>query len=103
MANKNNDVVIKDVYDKGLEAKIKKLKECQIIMEQAKKEVEDLKAEVKGYMNDINEKYIAVGPYKCKISETITTKFDKEYVKKHAPKTYENAIYTETGTRFTIT
>ena len=99
---KKNDVVIKAVENKDLEEKIAEFKELQMAMNALKKQIDDIKGEVKDYMAEINETYIAVGQYKCKISEVITTKFDKEYVKKHAPKTFEAAQYTEIGSRFTI-
>ena len=99
---KKNDVVIKAVENKELEEKIAEFKELQIVMDSVKKRMEEIKGEVKGYMTDINETYISVGQYKCKISEVVTTKFDKEYMKKHAPKTFEAAQYTEIGSRFTI-
>lgn len=99
---KKNDVVIKAVENKELEEKIAEFKELQIVMDSVKKRMEEIKGEVKGYMTDINETYISVGQYKCKISEVVTTKFDKDYVKKHAPKTFEAAQYTEIGSRFTI-
>lgn len=99
---KKNDVVIKAVENKDLEEKIAEFKELQIVMDSVKKRMEEIKGEVKGYMIDIDETYISVGQYKCKISEVVTTKFDKEYMKKHAPKTFEAAQYTEIGSRFTI-
>jgi hypothetical protein len=99
---KKNDVVIKAVENKDLEEKIAEFKELQIVMDSVKKRMEEIKGEVKGYMTDINETYISVGQYKCKISEVVTTKFDKDYMKKHAPKTFEAAQYTDTTTRFTI-
>lgn len=99
---KKNDVIIKAVDNKELEVKIAEFKELQMMMDSVKKRMEEIKGEVKDYMAEIDETYIAVGQYKCKISEVVTTKFDKEYMKKHAPKAYEKAQYTDTTTRFTI-
>ena len=99
---KKNDVAIKTVTNKELEIKIAEFKELQMVMESVKKRMEEIKGEVKEYMNEIDETYIAVGQYKCKISEVVTTKLDKEFIKKNAPKTFEKAQYTEIGSRFTI-
>ena len=99
---KKNDVVIKAVDNKELEKKIAQMKELQMAMDALKKQIDDIKGEVKDYMAEIDETYIAVGQYKCKISEVVTTKLDKEFIKKNAPKTFEKAQYTEIGSRFTI-
>ena len=64
---KKNDVAIKTVTNKDLEMKIAEFKELQVVMDSVKKRMEEIKGEVKEYMNDIDETYIAVGQYKCKM------------------------------------
>ena len=100
MAKKNE--VIKDIQNAELEEAIKEMKEYQTIMEQAEQKVKEIKAKVRNFMEENGETYVAIGQYKCKISEVTTTKFDKKYIQEKAPELFKEASYAETGTRFTI-
>lgn len=98
---KNNEI-IKDVQNAELEEAIKQMKEYQIIAEQAEQKVKEIKAKVRNFMEENGETYVAIGQYKCKISEVTTTKFDKKYIQEKAPELFRQATYEETGTRFII-
>ena len=95
--------IIKDVQNAELEEAIKQMKEYQTIMEQAEQKVKEIKERVRNFMEENGETYVAIGQYKCKISEVTSTKFNKKYIQEKAPELFKEASYVESGTRFTIT
>lgn len=83
--------IIKDVQDKEMEARIKELKEYKILQKQVGAKIEEAEAAVKQYMKDLGEDNIAIGQYTCTLTEVVKPTFDKEVVRKNAPKLFEKA------------
>lgn len=83
--------IIKDVQDKEMEARIKELKEYKILQKQVEEKIKEAEATVKQYMKDLGENNIAIGQYTCTLTEVVKSTFDKEVVRKNAPKLFEKA------------
>lgn len=94
--------IIKDVQDKEMEARIKELKEYKILQKQVEDKIKESEAVVKQYMKDIGEDNIAIGQYTCKLTEVVRDTFDKEVVRKNAPKLFEKASGTSSYIRLLI-
>jgi predicted phage-related endonuclease len=94
--------IIKDIKDEKMEATIKELKEYKILQKQVEDKIKEAEAVVKQYMKDIGEDNIAIGQYTCKLTEVVRDTFDKEVVRKNAPKLFEKASGTSSYIRLLI-
>jgi len=94
--------IIKDIKDEKMEATIKELKEYKILQKQVEDKIKEAEAAVKQYMKDIGEDNIAIGQYTCKLTEVVRDTFDKEVVRKNAPKLFEKASGTSSYIRLLI-
>lgn len=93
---------IKDVQNAELEKAIKELKEYEILKKQAEDRIEEIKCSVRRYMEEIGETDIALGQYTCKLSETTTTKFNKQLVEEEAPELFDRATVKSSYMRLLI-
>lgn len=94
--------IIKDVKDEKMEATIKELKEYKILQKQVEEKIKEAETAVKQYMKDLGEDNIAIGQYTCKLTEVVRDTFDKEVVRKNAPKLFEKASGTSSYIRLLI-
>lgn len=101
MSKKNNATIV-DVQDNELEMLVNQLATLTILEKQIDEQVNELKQEVKTYMNDNNLTNIASGTHTCTIETCNLHQVDKEKVKAKSQKLYEFCLETSSYDRLTI-
>lgn len=70
-------------------------------LEAIKAEIAEIDASVKAALDYSEEAYI-IGPYKVYWKETTTTRADMNWIKEHAPATYQKSLITKTSTYYAV-
>lgn len=83
-----------------LEAKIRELRQLQTLIEEAQKEAESFKDQLKAHMGDAEE--LRAGEYKVQWRRYTSTRVDTTALRAAAPELVERFTRTTTSRRFTV-
>lgn len=83
-------------------AKIEELKEMEELLEEAQKEVEALKDEIKSVMVEQNTEELEVGKYIVRWTSVLSNRFDSTAFKKVMPEVYKAYTKQVASKRFAI-
>lgn len=93
---------MKKQEENRLVSKIEALKELEELMEEAKKEAENLKDEIKVEMLKRNTDEMKVGKYIVRWTEVLSNRFDTTGFKKLFPEVYKQFTKQSANRRFSI-
>ncbi len=85
-----------------LESKIAKLKEWEELLEEAEKEVESLKDEIKSVMLARDTEELVAGKYICRWTSVLSNRFDSTTFKKEHAEMYKQYTKQTQSRRFSI-
>lgn len=83
-------------------AKIEELKEMEELLEEAQKEVEAIKDEIKAVMMEQNTEELEVGKYIVRWTSVLSNRFDSTAFKKVMPEVYKAYTKQVSSRRFAI-
>ncbi len=89
--------------EKEFTEKIRKIKELEQQKKQAEEAIDDLKDEIKAYMEKNKTTELAVDIFTVHWSETTSERFDSKAFKKDNEELYSEYLRTNTTKRFSIT
>ena len=89
--------------EKEFAAKIRAIKELEQQKKQTEESIDELKDEIKAYMDKNKTSELAVGVFTVHWSETTSERFDSKAFKKDNEELYTEYLKTTTTKRFSIT